>query len=529
MPSFARSLDRTRASLRMVLSGPQVLAFMPAIILSAFWLGGEALLIFATFLVPGLYAAAGLFGTPVSRLTEPRDGLTGLPMRTEGEVRVDAMLAATGAEAGRIAAIAVGLDEFEDLEAQFGASGRDQVLAQVAARLSAQLRGSDFIFRLSGADFGVVLTSLRRADLETLIQIATRLQAAIAEPLSLDATRVFVTASVGFCLPDAAPSPGGKCLLQAAETALDDARANGPGSIRAFAPQLHGRAARPSDLAREVEGALFNGEIGPWFQPQIRTDTGEVSGVEALARWAHPVRGLIPPADFLPVIEEQGLAGRLSERILHLSLAALQSWDRAGLPDPCISVNFATEELRNPQLIEKVRWELDRFGLSPERLTIEVLETVIATTRNDTVVRNLRLLSDLGCGIDLDDFGTGHAAIGNIRRFSVRRIKIDKSFVTRIDADEEQHNVVSAILLMAERLGLDTLAEGVETPSEHGALARLGCRHVQGYGIARPMPDGAMLAWLTERAAVASSSGGPPSPAAAPPDVRTTGERGKTA
>jgi diguanylate cyclase len=169
--------------------------------------------------------------------------------------------------------------------------------------------------------------------------------------------------------------------------------------------------------------------------------------------------------------------------------------------------------------VEKVRWELDRADLAPGRLTIEVLETVMDVTADDIVTRNLAGLAALGCGIDLDDFGTGHAAIGNIRRFSVQRVKIDRSFVTRLDTDAEQQSVVAAMILMSERLGLDTLAEGVETPAEHAALARLGCRHVQGFAIARPMPEVAFANWVAAREAQE-----PQAPSAAGEDPVQTGK-----
>jgi EAL domain-containing protein (putative c-di-GMP-specific phosphodiesterase class I) len=173
-----------------------------------------------------------------------------------------------------------------------------------------------------------------------------------------------------------------------------------------------------------------------------------------------------------------------------------------------------------------VRWELDRFGLAPRRLTVEVLETVIEDVGDDVVTRSLAGLAALGCGIDLDDFGTGHAAIGSIRRFSVQRVKIDRSFVRRIDTDAEQQALVSAMLLMSGRLGLDTLAEGVETAAEQAALVRLGCRHVQGFAIARPMPETAFRHWLAARDP-GRAAGSPLSGITAPGEV--AGASGKTA
>ncbi|WP_349237603.1 EAL domain-containing protein [Sulfitobacter sp. 15WGC] len=187
---------------------------------------------------------------------------------------------------------------------------------------------------------------------------------------------------------------------------------------------------------------------------------------------------------------------RLAEVMMYHAFAALKAWDGSGTVVPQIGVNFAGGELANPRLIDKITWELDRFDLSPDRLAIEVLETVVASTADDVITRNINALRKLGCRIDLDDFGTGHASIASIRRFSVSRIKIDRSFVMKADRDPDQQRMISAILTMAERLGIETLAEGVETVGEHVLLAQLGCDHVQGFGIARPMPFEQTLDWI---------------------------------
>ncbi|MEM6897275.1 MAG: EAL domain-containing protein, partial [Pseudomonadota bacterium] len=249
-------------------------------------------------------------------------------------------------------------------------------------------------------------------------------------------------------------------------------------------------------LIEEVASALDSGDIHPWFQPQVSTDTGRVTGFEALARWKHAHRGLVSPAEFLPAIEQAGMMERLGEAMLYHALTALKSWDDAGVRVPTVGVNFSPDELRNPKLVDKVQWELDRFEIAPSRLNIEVLESVVANSEDDVVTRNIAGLAELGCMIDLDDFGTGHASISSIRRFSVSRIKIDRSFVMKVDEDPEQQRMLAAILMMAERLGLETLAEGVETIGEHAVLAQLGCGHVQGYGLARPMPFEDTLPWM---------------------------------
>jgi EAL domain-containing protein (putative c-di-GMP-specific phosphodiesterase class I) len=165
---------------------------------------------------------------------------------------------------------------------------------------------------------------------------------------------------------------------------------------------------------------------------------------------------------------------------------------------PSVAVNFSEDEMRDPALMEKIKWELDRFELSPDRLTIEVLEGVVAEADDDIITKNVAKLCDIGCRLDLDDFGTGQASIAAIRRFKINRIKIDRSFVARIDEDPEQQKLLSSILMMVERLKLEAIAEGVESLGERSVLEQLGCEHIQGYGIARPMPFKDTLIWIAD-------------------------------
>ena len=302
--------------------------------------------------------------------------------------------------------------------------------------------------------------------------------------------------------------------MLATQDALTDAQRTGPSGIRAYSAEIRRKTEARHDLRNAAAAALENGQVQPWFQPQISTDTGKVSGFEVLARWNHPVYGLIAPDDFLPVMEHAGLLERLGQVMLYHALTALKAWDNAGADVPCIGVNFATDELRNPALVDKIRWELDRFDLAPDRLCVEILESVVTDNPDETVTRNIAGLGALGCRIDLDDFGTGHASVASIRRFAVSRIKIDRSFVMKADRDPEQQRLVGAILTMAERLGIETLAEGVETVGEHALLAQLGCDHVQGFGIGRPMPFDQTLDWIAAHESKIQD---------APPIIRETG------
>ncbi len=483
------------------LQRPESFVFLPAATLAAFWLGGERVLILLALGAPLLFAMAGAVRRAESAPLPLPDVLDGMAPRRQIVDVLDSALAEAHVSGRSTACLVLQLDRAQRLVDQHGRAAQTEVLARAAERLCAGLRAGDLVARLEGGGFAVALAPVRRLDLETVVQVASRLQSALSAPFSLDATRLYISCSVGFCLGARAPEPSGTALLNAAQIAADEALRHGPGALRAFSEDMARTRADRDTLREELETALDEGQIRAHFQPQISTHTGAITGFEALARWYHPQKGLIPPADFLPLIDDAGLSERLGEVMLYNALSALARWDQAQLNIPAVAVNFSADELRNPRLAEKLQWELDRFGVGPERLAVEVLETVVAETDNDVIVANIAALARLGCGIDLDDFGTGHASITSIRRFAVRRIKIDRSFITRLDEDREQQKLVSAILSMAERLDLDTLAEGVETPGEHAMLAQLGCGAVQGFGIARPMPVEETVDWIARHRA----------------------------
>ncbi len=285
-----------------------------------------------------------------------------------------------------------------------------------------------------------------------------------------------------------------------AAIALADAQASGVGTIRYFSESQREEVERRERLYSDLVAGLERGEIIAYFQPQVDLATGMISGCEALVRWEHPTRGLLSPAAFLDFAEQSDLTERLGEVVLARALDALCAWDRAGLHVPRVGVNFALVQLRNPTLIEKIKWETERHDLDPDRLAIEVLETVLVKSDQDMVVRNLRGLSSAGFHIEMDDFGTGHASISNLRRFMVDRIKIDRGFVFGIENSIEQQQLTAAMIAMARALGIETLAEGVETEDAERILRELGCDHYQGYYMAKPMSLEDSLGWLKSHA-----------------------------
>lgn len=492
-----RPLSRfTRAAL-VLLQQPVLLTFAPALGLGWYWFGAIGALWIGAIAVP-LVAISSENLLSRSRRGDT-DSLTGLKTRNALIDELDEELKGRDTLSCAPVVVVIEVDEFPALMDIHGTEAAEEIVLRTGERLRMMMRGSDMVSRLVGHRFAVLLPRGRRLDMEATLQLAERIQQKLGEPLSINASTVYLTTSVGLCLARRLNTPTGDDLLEAAETALEESIRHGGSTVRTYSDAMQKSIGAREDLIREVEGAFDDGQIIPWFQPQINCDTGIVTGMEALARWKHPDLGLIPPADFLDAIEAAGMMHRLGEVMLFHSLAALHSWDRAGYDLETVSVNFSDSELKDPQLMEKVRWDLDRFDIAADRLAIEVLEDTVAMNDRDSAIRNIQGLAAMGCMIDMDDFGTGHASISNIRRFAIKRIKIDRSFVARIDEEPEQKKFLAAILTMSQQLGMTTLAEGVETIGEFEAVTQMGCDYLQGYALARPMPFEETIGWMEEQ------------------------------
>ncbi|WP_298853755.1 bifunctional diguanylate cyclase/phosphodiesterase [uncultured Ruegeria sp.] len=487
-------VDRFFQSLMTVLHGPAVLAFLPALSLGAFWIGGERALIAIALGLPLMLAGIGVYS---SAPTSQKRRLSGLLSKDRFETVLWQVFADTRRQDETSACFAVVLDDYTQLLDLHGQAAANHVAQQFCSRMLAMIRVNDCATCIDGSKMMVVLRPAQQLDLEACIQMSGRMQSAVEDPIVLNGTGVYMSCSIGFCLSSNVREGSAMDWCQAANSALLEAQQNGPSTIRSFSSETRRRAQVRTNLRKEFDTALESGEIRPWFQPQISTDTGHVSGFEALARWEHPEKGVLGPTVFLPFAEQAELMGQLGQAMRHHAFAAMHDWDQAGLPVPRIGINFSSDELRDPRLIDRLKWELDQFDLTPDRLAVEVLETVFSRGPDDVITRNVTGLAAMGCCIDLDDFGTGHASIASIKRFNVSRIKIDRSFVTKADQDTSQQQLASAILTMAEQLHLETLAEGIETPGEHALMAQLGCDHVQGFGIGKPMPFEKTAGWIT--------------------------------
>ena len=464
----------------------QMAALLPVAGLLVYWAGGELGLTALAAALPLAVMARGLRASP--RLPDAMSDLV--------IARLDATLLETGGSGGATGCFVIQFDDPGQLCDRLGRTRQSELLSATIARLRGALRPGDMLHALEDGSLAITLSRTDRLDLEIMVRIAARLHLVVQRPMVLASGPVQVTCSIGFCHSQQLARPTGGALLDAAQVAGDEAARCRPGAIRAYSADLARARADRDALRAGFATAVERGEIRAFFQPQLSTDSGEVTGIEALARWQHPDRGLLMPGAFLPAIDAPEMMELLGQTMLTQSLAAVAEFDRRGLRVPTVAVNFSARELQDPQLPDRLRWTLDRFHLAPSRLTVEVLESVVAGDGDEVIASNIGRIAAMGCGVDLDDFGTGNASITAIRRFALNRLKIDRSFVQEVDRNREQQRLVTAILSLAERLGLETLAEGVETQAEHALLAQLGCGHVQGYVIARPMSGEDLASWL---------------------------------
>jgi len=493
----SKALAHAATGLGRALDRLEVLALFPLVAIAAIWLNLDTVLMVTVFALPALLMlrtlGKTLRGTPHPHTKRYEQG-------TAADGR-DAMLAtlqaATGSTHDETACFLMQIDGWTALVDRIGTTQTGEVSALCLSRICALVRHEDLVVQLGDARFGVVLHPGSVTRLGTRDSVATRLQEAVAEPIVIQGTTLRLTACIGHSALLSDRAHPARDTLAAAEAALAEAHRSGANRTEAYAPGLLRARAAQNDLTSDVQKALTAGEVQPWFQPQLRADTGVISGFEALARWRHPTRGLLCPREFLPAIEDAGQMGALGQVMLRGALDALQTWDAAGLRIPSVALNLSACELRDPLLVDRIAWEADRCDIRPARLTIEILETVATTCDDRMVTATIEGFRDAGFDLDLDDFGIGQASLSAIRRFGVKRIKIDRSYIEGLEHDPEQKAMVAAILSMARHLQVEVLAEGVETAESQSLLAQMGCDFVQGFHLARPMPLGQTVAWAT--------------------------------
>jgi diguanylate cyclase (GGDEF)-like protein len=420
------------------------------------------------------------------------DALTDLPNRVMLHRSIDKALLVSQRDGSGMALFLLDLDRFKEVNDTLGHSAGDALLEVVARRILHSVRPGDVVARLGGDEFGVLLPDIEHP--QDAIEVAGRIRASLAEPCRIEGVLMDVDVSIGIAL---SPQHGTdvQVLMRRADVAMYVAKGERTGI------ELYDVARDPNSPARlgtvtALREALDHGDLELHYQPKVALVDGHVVGVEALVRWRHAERGLIPPDEFVPLAERTGLVHKLTAYVVHAALDQVSDWWEQGVQVP-VAVNVSMRDLQETDIAGLIAAELDRHGLPPDALVLEVTESVLVQDAGRAVTA-LRELASFGVSSSLDDFGTGYSSLLLLEQLPVAEIKIDRSFVRRLDTDGEA-SMVGSIVSFAHGLGLSVVAEGIETAQAWKLLREMGCDVGQGFRVARPMPADETTRWLLER------------------------------
>ncbi|MEA2197528.1 MAG: hypothetical protein QOJ25_1579 [Solirubrobacteraceae bacterium] len=424
------------------------------------------------------------------------DDLTGLANRAHFRARIAQRLEAEDPEAKPFAVLLIDLDRFKEINDTLGHHYGDALLARMGDRLADHVGASGLVARLGGDEF-VVLSEVREPAVRTLETLATELVACVEQPFAIDEASLDIGASVGIARY---PFDGDSAneLLRRADVAMYAAKEAQTG-FKLYAPQLDHHSVRRLGLMSDVRRAIAESELVVHYQPKVHLDDLRVAGTEALVRWQHPELGLLPPAAFIPVVEQTNLIGPLTRYVLERSIEQCSAWrqERSNLS---VAVNLSVRNLLDRDLPRDIERMLSTHGLPADALRLEITESMIMSDP-DRALANLSRLDALGIRLSVDDFGTGHSSLANLKRLPIHQLKIDRSFVSRMLEDQTDLIIVRSTINLAHDLGLTVVAEGVEDEQTLERLAEFGCDQAQGYYLSRPLPADGIADWLARSGA----------------------------
>ena len=420
------------------------------------------------------------------------DSLTNLPNRLMLREELDRMIA--GRSRSPLSLLLLDIDNFKEINDSFGHQVGDVLLRQIGPRLRERLEVGNMIARLGGDEFAILLPG---ADVAHASRVAHSLLRALEPPFLSEEHALEVTASIGIA---ASPDHGtaAETLLQRADVAMYAAKRSG-GSYAVYRAEDDPYDARRLVLRAELRGALERREIILFYQPQVAVATGKVTGLEALARWQHPERGWVPPAEFIPVAERMGLIKPLTTHLTALALTQIGAWEKAGIAIP-VAVNVSMRNLLDPRFPQMLEDTITSSGVDAARIKLEITESAVMAEPG-RVLETMHRLRSVGVRFSIDDFGTGYSSLSYLQRLPVEEIKIDRSFIAQLAKDEGSAAIVRATIELAGSLGLEVVAEGVEDEATLQILKRLGCSTAQGYHISRPLPVEEITGWIRGRSA----------------------------
>lgn len=412
------------------------------------------------------------------------DALTGLPNRVLLDDRLAQAIAHADRDGRSFALLVCDLDRFKLINDSLGHRAGDELLQEVARRLTGLVRSGDTVARFGGDEFVLVVNSAAGSDDAT--RLAGRAIDALQAPVRIAGIDVHTSPSIGIAFY---PANGDslEALIVHADAAMYCAKQRGPGTVQCYAAGMNARAADRVQLESDLHNAIAMKQFELYYQPKVDTTIGTVRSAEALIRWAHPTRGLIAPEDFIPLAEECGLIGSIGEWVVREACRQARAWQDDGVGSLRVSVNLSASQFRLSDLVDTVRRALDDAGLEPRYLEMELTESAVMSDPEQSIAI-LEQLSTMGVLVSVDDFGTGYSSMSYLRRFPIDKLKIDRLFIAEMERRPEDASIVRAIVSLAHSLRLKVVAEGVETPAQLDFLKSVGCDEYQGYYFSRPLP-----------------------------------------
>jgi diguanylate cyclase len=412
------------------------------------------------------------------------DALTGLPNRVLLDDRLQQAIVHAYRDRRSFALLVCDLDRFKLINDSLGHRAGDELLQEVARRLNASVRTTDTVARLGGDEFVLIGTSV--CDPDDAADLAVRVIDSLQAPVRIADIDIHTSPSIGIAMyPDDGASI--QALLAHADAAMYSAKQHGRGNFRRYAPGMHAGTEAQVQLESDLHSAVTLNQFVLYYQPKVDTQTGEVRSAEALIRWQHPTRGVVSPADFIPLAEECGLIGSIGEWVVRQACRQARAWQNEGVPPLRVSVNLSASQFRDSGLVDSIRRALDDAGLEARYLEVELTESAVMSDPEQSIAI-LEHLSAMGVLVSVDDFGTGYSSMSYLRRFPIDKLKIDRVFINEIVSRPEDASIVRAIVSLAHSLRLKVVAEGVETPAQLDFLKTTGCDEYQGYHYSRPLP-----------------------------------------
>ncbi|MEQ1944163.1 EAL domain-containing protein [Mesorhizobium sp. VNQ89] len=424
------------------------------------------------------------------------DGLTGLHNRAFLTDHFDTLIKGAQRRNERMAVVQIDLDRFKQINDTLGHAAGDFVLVATAQRMRESCRASDICVRLGGDEFVMILQGA--GSTEDINMVAKRIMTRINEPIVFQGATILPGASAGIAVYPV-DADNAKDLVVHADLALYNAKKQGGGGFSFFSEELRLELEHRKQLEHDLRVAIEQKSFQVYFQPQVSLTTGSIAGVEALVRWKHETRGMISPGEFIPVAEKSGLMADVGRIVIAKAITAAGEWYRAGLQFGRLAVNVSGTELREVDFDRFLFETLEASGLPPQKLSLEIVESVILDDEKTGIAAKLRHIRSAGVHLELDDFGTGYASLSHVNPNEIDRLKIDRRFVQNINANSDNTKIVRAITELARGLGISIIAEGAETEEELTSLKSIGCDQVQGYSIAFPMPTEQAQEWLALR------------------------------